>query len=156
MLRDCISAAVKQRGKPLNASLLCNEESLCICAACLLRFMDNMVADLFSLPLMWYWVGGGFTALLGTLWCFASLFIMLDPRLEKRRGWAWVRQWAMPLHVASPVLYTLLARTTGWYGQVPVLAFSVWQFWGLLRTPLPKEDLPPGALPLRGVCRWMP
>ena len=118
--------------------------------------MDNMVADLISLPLMWYWVGGGFTALLGTLWCFGSVFLLMDPRNDEHRGRAWLKTWAMPLHVLSPAMYTLLARWTGWYGQVPVLAFSLWRFWGLLTTPLPKKDLPPGALPLLGVHQWVP
>ena len=151
-----MSAAVIQGGEPLNTSLLCNEGSVCICAVCSLRFMDNMVADLISLPLMWYWVGGGFTALLGTLWCLGSVFLLMDPRNDEHRGRAWLKTWAMPLHALSPVMYTLLARWTGWYGQVPVLAFSLWRFWGLLTTPLPKKDLPPGALPLRTVHEWVP
>lgn len=114
-------------------------------AVCLVPLLPRMVGNLFLMPLMWRGVGGGFSAVSGTLCCLASVFIILDPGLAKGQC-AWIREWALPVHLAYPMVYALLARLTGWVGQVVLLALSAWHFYTVLWRPEFKPEIPQGLL----------
>jgi len=100
------------------------------------------MGDLFLMPLMWYWVGGGFSALFGTASCLASIFVIMDPEVIKK--YPLVRTYTVVIHMASPLVYTLLARWTGWFGQAVWVAFTAWRFWKILRREPAKAEIPPG------------
>ena len=77
-------------------------------AVFLITVLPGPVGDQFLLPLMWHWVGGGFTALCGTACCLSSIFIIMDPELTKRSRW--LKKFPLLIHTLAPVAYTLLAR----------------------------------------------
>ena len=111
-------------------------------AVCLIVVLPPAVGDLFLLPLMWYWVGGGWSALFGTASCLASIFLIMDPEVIEKRPW--VRTYTAAIHVSTPLAYTLLARWTGWIGQTLWVIFTVWRIWRILRRTPSKQEIPPG------------
>lgn len=109
---------------------------------CLIVVLPPAVGDLFLLPLMWYWVGGGWSAVFGTASCLASIFLIMDPEVIERRPW--VRTYTAAIHLSTPLAYTLLARWTGWIGQTLWVVFTVWRVWTILRRTPSKSEIPPG------------
>ena len=91
---------------------------------------------------MWYWVGGGFSAVFGTASCLASIFLIMDPEVTKARPW--VRTYTCAIHLSTPLAYTVLARWTGWIGQTLWAAFTAWRIWRILRRAPSKPEIPPG------------
>ena len=118
-----------------------------LCAVCLIAALPPAVGDLFLMPLMWYWVGGGWTALFGTASCLSSIFLIMDPDVITPHPW--VRTYTLPIHVSTPLAYTLLARWTGWVGQTLWVAFAAWRIWRILRRAPSKaeREIPPGRQP---------
>lgn len=80
------------------------------------------MTTIFCLPLMWHWVGGGFSALAGLASCFMGILI-----LENVAGQATGATYMSLLgfRVAMPLLYIPLARWTGFWGQAATLVGCV-------------------------------
>ena len=116
---------------------------------CLIAVLPPVVGDLFLAPLMWYWVGGGWSAVFGTASCLASIFLIMDPAVTK--AYPWVRTYTAAMHLSTPLAYTVLARWTGWIGQALWVAFTAWRLWVIARRAPTKPEIPPGKQ-INGCC----
>ncbi len=116
-----------------NRGVLCAHSSgrhghyfiLCVLAGLLCCIMPGL-SSLIGVPMMWHWVGGGFSAMHGTVACF--LFVVhVDGWLEGTPPL--VRKFSFVYRLASPLLYArAVLSLRGWLELLVFLGIDAWVY----------------------------